>query len=676
MNVIKKDGSIEQFDISKVVEACALAAANCSKTLSDGDIEGIKASVLQRVEKRKKDISTETLGKYAIIALRTVDTEIADQYKNFHQFRKNIIRELHEVRRKVDSLKYAGDRENANYDSSLFSTQSAIYRGWHSRMASEAFYLNKAERDAIKCGKLYIHDLRDIMFGNHNCCVFDMERVLSNGFTINGVRTNEPRRVYSACGCIYDILNTAASQQYGGFTVPEVDKLVAKYAYKQWEQTGDVDGTIEDIYQAMEGLQHHINSNVSARGDTPFITFSYGNIDLTKDELYQKFQLHTCLAINKTRREKIMNFPKLVVLCRKEVMDAYPQFKQDCRQTNKVTMYPDYVSLDGGTSGDLYRLYGFCHSPMGCRSFPTPVGGWENPVATVGIFNVGVCSLNLPLIYQSCVEGEANFYEEVEKYTKLAISYLDRRYEEIAKCKCSSNPLMFCEGGCYGGTKKPDELVGNIVNNMGASIGITAINELAVLMTGKELHTLNQEEFDSVYDVIYFIKEIVEDSCSDKRHYSLYGTPAESLCGTQCKQFKDAYGEIPGVSDKPYFSNSFHMPVTADIDPYEKMDLELPWFNLIDGGHIQYVRIDNPDNDRFIDNLIERAMQYGLYFGLNIMLHTCSDCGCILSKHANMVCPVCGSSNIATTGRVCGYLGNLTRMNDAKLAEIAERKSM
>ena len=186
MNVIKKDGSIEQFDINKVVEACALAAANCSKTLSDGDIEGIKANVLQRVEKRKKDISTETLGKYAIIALRTVDTEIADQYKNFHQFRKNIIRELNEVRRKVDSLKYAGDRENANYDSSLFSTQSAIYRGWHSRMASEAFYLNKAERDAIKCGKLYIHDLRDIMFGNHNCCVFAMERVLSNGFTING----------------------------------------------------------------------------------------------------------------------------------------------------------------------------------------------------------------------------------------------------------------------------------------------------------------------------------------------------------------------------------------------------------------------------------------------------------------------------------------------------------
>ena len=677
MQVIKKDGSKEDFDIEKVVAACRLAASNCSKTLYISDEHGIRTMVNAKIMGRKKDITTTQISKYAITALKVIDPEISEAYKNYHQFRKNIIGELHEIRRKVDSLKYAGDRENANYDSSLFSTQSAIYRGWHSRMASKSFYLNKAERDAIKCGKIYIHDLRDIMFGNHNCCVFDMAKVLSGGFTINGVRTNEPRRVYSACGCIYDIINTAASQQFGGFTVPEIDKIIAKYAYIQWGGTGDVDGTIEDIYQAVEGLQHHINSNVSARGDTPFVTFTYGNLDLETDEKMLLFQKTVCLALHKTRRNKAMNFPKLVCLYRKEVMDEHPDFWRDCILTNKAAMYPDYVSLDAGDSGYLYNKYGLVHSPMGCRSFPTPLGGWDKPRATVGLFNVGVCSLNLPLIYQSCLEGDAQdnaFFEEIKKYVDIAIGYLDRRYDQVASCRCASNPLMFCEGGCVGGTKKPDELVGDIVNNMGASIGITALNELCVLMYGCPLHRANQDEKDGVLDVVNYISDLIEEKNSDKRHYSLYGTPAESLCGTQCEQFRVAYGIIPGVSDKPYFSNSFHMSVDADIDPYQKQDLEREFFYTVSGGHIQYVRIDNPENIGFISNVIKRGMRYGFYQGVNLMLKICPDCGTPLERKP--VCS-CGSENPPTIiGRVCGYLGNLTRMNDAKLAEIAERRSM
>ena len=673
--VIKKNGSEEQFDINKVVEACRMAASNCSKKLSLSDENGVASIVTSKVlGLKKKSISTEKIHGWAIQALKIIDQEVADCYKSYHQFRKNTMREVAKIKEKSDHLKYAGDRENANYNSSLFSTQNAIFRGWNSTLISKNFFLTKKERQAIKDGFIYIHDLRDIMVGNHNCCVFDMENVLEGGFKILNVHTKEPKRVISACGAMYDILNTASAQQYGGFSVPEIDKIVAKYAIKEFQHTGDKDGVLENIKQGLQSLQHHINSNVSARGDTPFITFSFGCID-GEDELFNEFQLAACLELLRYRQKVEMTFPKLVCLYSTPIMEKYPILLDECIETNRTTLYPDYVSLDEGYSGELYKKYKLCHTPMGCRSFPTPLGGYENPQKTVGLFNVGVVSLNLPLIYMECSKKKLDFIEEVKKYTQMCIDFLDRRYEQIASMKCSSNPLGFCEGGFVGGNKNPDDLVGDIVNNMGASIGITALNELSVLRNGCELYLCDEEDYRKIIEVVEAIKELVNKNCSNERHYSLYGTPAESLCGTQCEQFRKRFGIVEGVSDKPYFNNSFHMPVTADISPIEKMNLEYELFHVINGGHIQYVRVDEPENKQAIKKLVKYGMKKGIYQGNNINCISCEDCGEHFRKHPT-VCPKCGSKNILEVGRVCGYKGFMNRMNDAKLAEIAERKCM
>ena len=673
--VIKKNGSEEQFDINKVVDACRMAASNCSKKLSLSDENGVASIVTSKVlGLKKKSISTEKIHGWAIQALKIIDQEVADCYKSYHQFRKNTMREVAKIKEKSDHLKYAGDRENANYNSSLFSTQNAIFRGWNSTLISKNFFLTKKERQAIKDGFIYIHDLRDIMVGNHNCCVFDMENVLEGGFKILNVHTKEPKRVISACGAMYDILNTASAQQYGGFSVPEIDKLVAKYAMKEFQYTGDKDGVLENIKQGLQSLQHHINSNVSARGDTPFITFSFGCID-GEDELFNEFQLAACLELLRYRQKVEMTFPKLVCLYSTPIMEKYPILLDECIETNRTTLYPDYVSLDEGYSGELYKKYKLCHTPMGCRSFPTPLGGYENPQKTVGLFNVGVVSLNLPLIYMECSKKKLDFIEEVKKYTQMCIDFLDRRYEQIASMKCSSNPLGFCEGGFVGGNKNPDDLVGDIVNNMGASIGITALNELSVLRNGCELYLCDEEDYRKIIEVVEAIKELVNKNCSNERHYSLYGTPAESLCGTQCEQFRKRFGIVEGVSDKPYFNNSFHMPVTADISPIEKMNLEYELFHVINGGHIQYVRVDEPENKQAIKKLVKYGMKKGFYQGININCISCEDCGEHFRKHPT-VCPKCGSKNILEVGRVCGYKGFMNRMNDAKLAEIAERKCM
>lgn len=673
--VIKKNGSEEQFDIDKVVEACRMAASNCSKKLSLSDENGVASIVTSKVlGLKKKSISTEKIHGWTIQALKIIDQEVADCYKSYHQFRKNTMREVAKIKEKSDHLKYAGDRENANYNSSLFSTQNAIFRGWNSTLISKNFFLTKKERQAIKDGFIYIHDLRDIMVGNHNCCVFDMENVLEGGFKILNVHTKEPKRVISACGAMYDILNTASAQQYGGFSVPEIDKIVAKYAIKEFQHTGDKDGVLENIKQGLQSLQHHINSNVSARGDTPFITFSFGCID-GEDELFNEFQLAACLELLRYRQKVEMTFPKLVCLYYTPIMEKYPILLEECIETNRTTLYPDYVSLDEGYSGELYKKYKLCHTPMGCRSFPTPLGGYENPQKTVGLFNVGVVSLNLPLIYMECSKKKLNFIEEVKKYTQMCINFLDRRYEQIASMKCSSNPLGFCEGGFVGGNKNSDDLVGDIVNNMGASIGITALNELSVLRNGCELHLCDEEDYRKIIEVVEAIKVLVNKNCSNERHYSLYGTPAESLCGTQCEQFRKRFGIVDSVSDKPYFNNSFHVPVTADISPIEKMKHEYELFHLINGGHIQYVRVDEPENKQAIKKLVKYGMKCGFYQGININCISCEDCGEHFRKHPT-VCPKCGSKNILEVGRVCGYKGFMNRMNDAKLAEIAERKCM
>ena len=288
-----------------------------------------------------------------------------------------------------------------------------------------------------------------------------------------------------------------------------------------------------------------------------------------------------------------------------------------------------------------------------CRSFLSPFYDENGEEYYVGRANVGVVSLNLPLIYMKY----ENFYEGLDQCLEVIRQFFKRRYDQIANCKCSCNPLSYCEGGIRGGNKKPDDIVGDIVKSFTASFGITALNELNILMTGKGLHEGEQK----VIEVVDYINNKIEKFKKEDGYlYSLYGTPAENLCGVQAKQFKDAFGVIEGVSDKGYFNNSFHIDVTADVDPFTKQDLEYELFHKCAGGHIQYVRMDEPANLEAIRAIIKRGMEMGFYQGINVNCISCSDC----EEHFRRcpeTCPHCGSDNIVEVGRVCGYKGEVSR---------------
>jgi ribonucleoside-triphosphate reductase len=305
-----------------------------------------------------------------------------------------------------------------------------------------------------------------------------------------------------------------------------------------------------------------------------------------------------------------------------------------------------------------------------------PADEKDKPVF-VGRFNVGAVSLHLPMILAKARQENRDFYEVLDYYMEMIRGIHKRTYEYLGELRASVNPVAFCEGGLYGGHLKPSDKIKPLLKPMTASFGITALNELQVLYNGKSI----TEDGEFCLEGMRHINDkIAEFKKEDGWLYaSPYGSPAESLCGLQIEQFRKLYGIVEGVSDRPYVSNSFHCHVTEDISPIEKQDKEGRFWNLFNGGKIQYVRYPISYNKEAVRTLVRRAMDAGFYEGVNLSLAYCDDCG---HQELEMdVCPKCGSRNLTKIDRMNGYLSYSrvhgdTRLNAAKMAEIAERKSM
>ncbi|WP_405726625.1 anaerobic ribonucleoside-triphosphate reductase, partial [Anaerotignum sp.] len=553
-------------------------------------------------------------------------------------------------------------------------------------------------------GYIYIHDMsarRDTM----NCCLFDVKTVLTGGFEMGNLWYNEPKTLEVAFDVIGDIVLSAASQQYGGFTVPSVDLLLEPFAEKSYEKyyrryidlglTARVADreTMKDIQkdfdQGFQGWEYKFNTVASSRGDYPFITMTFG----TGTGKFAKMASISMLNVRrkgqgkKTCKKPVL-FPKLVFLYDenlhgpgKELEDV---FEAGILCSSK-SMYPDWLSLTGeGYVAEMYKKYGAIISPMGCRAFLSPwyeKGGMEpadendKPVF-VGRFNIGAVSLHLPMIYAKAKQENKPFFEVLDYYLELIRQLHIRTYAYLGEMRASTNPLAYCEGGFYGGHLNFHDKIKPLLKTATASFGITALNELQELYNGKSL--VEDGEF-AIETLKHINEKIAEFKKADGNLYAIYGTPAESLCGLQVTQFRKKFGVVEHVSDRPYVSNSFHCHVTEDITPIEKQDLEKRFWDLSNGGKIQYVKYPIDYNLDAIRTLVRRAMKMGFYEGVNLSLAYCDDCG---HQELEMdTCPKCGSSNLTKIDRMNGYLSYSrvkgdSRLNDAKMAEIAERKSM
>ncbi len=705
VTIIKKDGTQEEYNIQKVVNAVKKSAARMMITFTDDEINQICALVDAKVMSMgKKEVQILDMHNIVESVLEAVNPKVAQSYRNYRNYKQDFVSMLDKVYQESQKIMYIGDKENSNSDSALVSTKRSLVFNQLNKELYKKFFLTVEDLQAVRDGYIYIHDMsarRDTM----NCCLFDVTEVLKGGFEMGNLWYNEPKSLDVAFDVIGDIVMSAASQQYGGFTVPEVDKILAPYAEKTYKkeferyislglpfEKADEEATKDvqnDFEQGFQGWEYKFNTVASSRGDYPFITITLG-LGTGK---YEKMASIAALKIRmngqgkKTCKKPVL-FPKVVFLYDEELhtegKELHDVFLAGV-ECSKKAMYPDWLSLTGeGYVASMYKKYKRVVSPMGCRAFLSPWferGGMkpadenDKPIF-VGRFNIGAVSLHLPMIYAKAKKESKDFYEVLDYYMDLIRKIHIRTYEYLGELKASINPLAFCEGGFYGGHLGFHDKIKPILKSATASFGITALNELQELYNGKSL----VEDGQFALDVMEYInKKVNEFKEQDGYLYAIYGTPAESLCGLQVEQFRKKYGIVENVSDRGYVSNSFHCHVTEKITPTQKQDLEKRFWDLLNGGKIQYVKYPISYNTKAIETLVKRAMKMGFYEGVNLSLAYCDDCG---HQELSMdVCPKCGSKNLTKIDRMNGYLSYSrvkgdTRLNEAKMEEIKDRVSM
>ncbi|MCI6995636.1 MAG: anaerobic ribonucleoside-triphosphate reductase [Eubacterium sp.] len=702
MKVRKKDGTIQEWNSDKITAAVSKSAERINVIFNDQQINSIIGYVEHEVDRIAAESGTtllpiKTIHSLVEAALEYVEPRVAKSYKDYRNYKVEFAQMMDEVYKEDQKIRYIGDRSNANSDSTLVSTQRSLCYNSLNTKLYEKFFCTKEELQAQRDGYIYIHD-RSARRDTWNCCLFRMGEVLKGGFEMGNVWYNEPKTLDTAFDVMGDVILMAAAQQYGGFTVPEIDKVLGPYAEKSFQkyleeykdiyeeiesgyvdeppiQALDIDKCAEayayrkvkrEMEQGYQGIEIKLNTVASSRGDYPFVTITFG----LGTSVMEKMASKTILEVHaegqgKKGFKKPVLFPKLVFLYDEE-LHGPGCINEDVFEAgiycSSKTMYPDWLSLTGeGYVPSMYKKYKKVVSPMGCRAFLSPWyerGGMhpaddsDVPVFE-GRFNLGVISLNLPMIYAKAQRESEDFWKVLDYYLQLIRGNHRRTYDYIGEMKASRNPLAFCEGGFLGGHLEPDEKIKPILKSCTISFGITALNELQRLYNGKSI----AEDGEFALEVMKYIdKRVKEFKEEDGILYAVYGTPAESLCGLQVQQFRNQYGIIENVSDREYVSNSFHCHVTEDISPVQKQDLEYRFWDLCNGGKIQYVRYNIGYNVQAIKALVRRAMKMGFYEGVNLALNYCENCG---HQEVDMddVCPVCGSRNITKVDRMNGYLG-------------------
>ena len=579
-----------------------------------------------------------------------------------------------------------GDRENANKDASLNSTKQAlIAEGFMKDLMREE--MSKEWMEAHEEGAIHIHDLGNRFLDSHNCNLFDMGKVLQGGFELAGIQYKGPGGVQSAFAVAGDVVLSASAQQYGGFTISEVDKVFAPYAKKTYEKalgyykkmTGDTgmaerlahDTTVREMEQGYQGFETKLNTVSSALGQIPFVTISFGLGTGDWERMVTETVLRTRMeGLGKKGTTAV--FPKLVFLHRKDIADGINRdLKALAIECSRKRLYPDFLSLDEGYLSDVYEECGKPVSPMGCRAY---LSRYYHPTTGELIFegrgNIGAVTLNLPM-YALESEDEVSFFEKVDHYADMVFAIHRETYRRVGQAKGESNPLFYCEGGAWMSVGYED-YIAPVIEAFTASLGYIGLEETSQALFGKGL----DENIAFGVRVLEHLAGLVERYRERDGHlYALYATPAESLIERFQTINRKKHGVIVGVTDKAYMSNSFHQHVTKKHVGAKKMLLEKPMFDISTGGRIQYCEYPFGVDVKTLTQHVDLAMSLGLYHGVNIESATCQECGHQGEFHH---CPRCGSEEVTSVNRCCGYLSfdkvkGKTRYNEGKRAEIKDR---
>ena len=664
-SIQKRDGRIVAFDIEKIVAAIYKAA----QSVGGHDLETARQLAeqvvvyLQHEKKVALPSVEEVQDAVETILIEGGHARTAKAYILYRDRRTRIREGKSELMDAVAEILVETNRENANVGNSPSAKMLQI-----ASAASRQYYLSRLIPDDIaqahRSGDIHIHDL-DFYAKTLTCVQIPLGKLLHSGFNTGHGYIRPPRRAGSAAALAAIILQSSQNDMHGGQSFAFFDRDMAGFV---------ADAPENEVYQAMEGLVYNLNSMHSRAGSQ--VPFSSINLGCDTSEAGRRVTRNLLLAYEKgLGHSETPIFPNIIFRVKAGINfdpqdPNYDLFKLALRVA-ATRMNPTFSFMDS----PFNRPFGTEVAYMGCRT--RVIADRHGEPVSDGRGNLSFTSINLPRIALKSRGDIPLFFTNLEEVLTLVSRQLMHRYKIQANLKVRDMPFLMGQGLYLDSDRlKPADEIAAVIRHGTLSIGFIGLAETLTALTG--LHQAQSAEAQKLgLEIVGFMRKMV-DHFADQYdlNFSLLATPAEGLSGRFVGIDRDLFGTIPGVTDKDYYTNSFHVPVGCEISSFAKLALEAPYHAMTNAGHISYVELDAPPlhNLEAIETLVRYMASVGIgYGGINFPIDECTTCG--YSGVIEDDCPACDSSEIRRIRRITGYLSTLDRFNDAKKAELNDRKS-
>ena len=704
MRVIKRDGRAVDYDRQKI--AVAIGKANEEVTLNQRASKEEIKEIIEYVESLgKKRMLVEDIQDIIEQKLMEINKfELAKKYI-VYRYRRALVRKQNTTDESILGLIRNNNKElkeeNSNKNTSLASTQRDYIAGEVSRDLTKRLLLPEKITKADEEGVLHFHDADYFIQPIFNCCLINISDMLDNGTVMNGKMIESPKSFQVACIVTSQIIATVASNQYGGQSVDMIH--LGKYARKSYNKfkknledkyKGKVsDEIIEDMAQDMlkseikagvQTIQYQINTLMTTNGQAPFVTLF---LHLDENDEYIKENAMIIEEVLKQRYQGIKNekgvyvtpaFPKLIYVldeCNNLSGGEYDYLTKLAVKCSAKRMYPDYISakkMKENYEGNIF-------SPMGCRSFLSPWKDENGEYKFEGRFNQGVVSINLPQVALVADGNEEKFWEELEQRLELCKDALMCRHYALLGTISDVSPIHWQHGAIA--RLEKGETIDHLLKDgySTLSLGYIGVYETTKLMKGVSHTSKEGHEF-----AIKLMKKLRDTTKRWKQEtglgFALYGTPAESLCYKFARIDRERFGTIKDITDKGYYTNSYHVDVREEIDAFEKLRFESEFQTLSSGGAISYIELPNMNNNpEALETVVKFIYDNIQYAEFNTKSDYCHECGfdgeIIINDDNEWECPNCGNkeqAKLTVVRRTCGYLGE-NFWNVGKTKEIKAR---
>ncbi len=697
--VTKRDGSRVAFDARRI-EAAVMAAATAANIADADGCAEVAARVTARFAGQPSVDIHDIQCAVEEVLMQSRWPQLARRYIEYRHDRDRA-REArsalhHAIRGLVEQTDVALMHENANKDGKVIPTQRDLLAGIVAKHYAQQM-LPPDIMQAHQRGEIHYHDLDYApFFPMFNCMLIDLRGMLSKGFRMGNAEIEPPKSIATATAVTAQIIAQVASHIYGGTTLDRLDEVLAPYVMASYEkalaeaQRWQIPAaeawarahTEKACYDAFQSLEYEVNTLHTANGQTPFVTFGFGLGTSWAARLIQQSILRNRLAgLGKNHRTAV--FPKLVFAIREGVNrrpgDVNYDIKQLALRCASQRMYPDILNYD-----QVVAVTGSFKTPMGCRSF---LDLYEESGEAVhdGRCNLGVVSLNLPRIALEAGGDEARFWSLLDTRLALAKRALMTRIARLEKTPARVAPILYMAGAC-GVRLNADDEIGGIFRQGRASIslGFIGLHETLLALSAQPAHPFDSPMLQAKgVAIVRHLRRAVDEWKAETGYgFSLYSTPSENLCDRFCRLDAATFGVVPGVTDKGYYTNSFHLDVAKKVNPYEKIDFEAPYPPLTSGGFICYGEYPNMQHNlRALEDVWDYSYDRVPYYGTNTPIDECYACGFtgeFSCTSKGFTCPHCGNhdpARVSVTRRVCGYLGSpdARPFNAGKQAEVQRR---